>query len=115
MAECLLARFSPVPPGGFRLYLKDINGHPLYITVGKKKVDKLRNYDSETVIKQGIEFRKSNNLPGANREEVIAAIARDTCIDLGCDPRFCSDGTSPVYVKTTPSRGCGGCGRSGRR
>jgi hypothetical protein len=115
MANCQLARFSPVPPGGFRLYLKDITGQPLYVTVGGKKVDKLRDYDSEALTVQGVAFRKSNNLPGANREEVIAAIAHDTCIDLGCDPRFCSDGSSPVYVNTTPSRGCGGCGRSGRR
>lgn len=116
MPDCHLIQTRTVPPGGYRLYLRDLEGRAIFIKVGKKTTDILQNFDRETLITQGIDFRTSNNLPGANREDVTLDISRNTCKELGCDKAVCSDG-SPIIYATGPTRsggGCGGCGRPGR-
>lgn len=114
MADCHLTNRNPVPPGGFRLYLRDVNGRPIYIHNGRKRTDILQNFDMETLIVQGVEFRRGNNVPGASREEVALDISRDTCKELGCDKRVCSDG-SPIIHETERRSGCAGCGSPGIR
>jgi hypothetical protein len=56
-------------------------------------------------------FRKSNAFPRATFTEAFDDLNLYTCQRLGCDPQYCSDGTSttsaPLQVR---SSGCGSCG-----
>ncbi len=56
-------------------------------------------------------FRKSNGFERATYVEAFDDLNIYTCQRIGCDPNYCSDGTTtaanPMQVI---SKGCGSCG-----
>lgn len=54
------------------------------------------------------EFRKANKLPRPGIEEALEDIALFTCKRLGCNPRWCSDGSNGPRI-ASPVGAKGGC------
>ena len=56
-------------------------------------------------------FRKANGIERSSVDECVDDVSAFTCQRLGCDPRFCSDGSTPTQTfQQAKSGGCASCG-----
>lgn len=103
ISKCRLIRITQFPPGGFP-FVETVNGlrfeYPdIGLDVGQQSLAILK-------------VRKSNGLPRATIDEAVDDLNAFTCQRLGCDPTYCSDGSSggghPQPFQK--SAGCGSCG-----
>jgi hypothetical protein len=102
MPDCKLIAFTPFPPGSFP-FKETHNG----ITYDFPDV----GLDIQMQSAKIASFRKANGFPRASLSEATEDLNVYTCRRLGCDPRFCSDGTQPVAIMSFPqSKGCRSCG-----
>lgn len=99
---CRLIAFTPFPTGSFPY--KEVHDGKIYEfpDVG------LDIHEQSRAIAK---FRRVNNFPRASYTEALDDLNIYTCQRLGCDPRFCSDGTAsqaqPQQVQTGGCRSCG--------
>lgn len=100
---CKLISFSgSFPPGGYP-YEQTVKGVTYkFPDIGLDITSQSQKISS---------FRKQNGFPRATLEETVEDVNLFTCLRLGCDPRFCSDGvTKQATVQKVERRGCSSCG-----
>jgi len=97
----LITGITEFPSGGF-VYSQDFNGVRYdFPDIGLNLMQQ-----AQEVWK----FRKANKTTRASYQESIDDISIYTCARLGCNSRWCSDGSIPIMVVT--GRGCSSCGAS---
>lgn len=102
LKPCRLVAFTPFPPGSFP-YSQSYGGKTYnFPDIG------LDIKGQALVISR---FRKANGLPRPSLSESLDDLNVFTCQRIGCDPRFCSDGTRPqaVFIQQT-GKPCATCG-----
>ncbi len=87
-----LKSLTTLPPGGWTFEQKDGGGRLVL-----KKFRSMSPFAD--AVKEIVDFRKGNTLPGADSQTVAKDLEEFTCRRLGYDPNFCWSGTSQ---KKTP-------------
>lgn len=103
MPACKLLRFSPVPPGGFRIQ-ELVHG----------SVVSIREFSMEQAASILLALRQNNGLSRATYDECVEDINLSTCQAFGCDPRWCGEQGKVAVAQPAPRKGCGTCGKRKR-